>query len=139
MHLTVDGVARNRNLLTQEQELKDWLGYLVERIGMKPIDGPHVVKYENYGWGLSGFVIIAESNISVHTFPESPFVYVDVFSCQPFDHVLVTQLIVNDFEMAEDRYWSVLNQKRGSEWKETLVVRDAKDSRKTMGHKGMVK
>jgi S-adenosylmethionine decarboxylase len=35
--------------------------------------------------GLSGFVLIAESHISVHTFPGRRFVNVDIFSCENFD------------------------------------------------------
>ena len=36
-------------------------------------------------WGVSGFVIIAESHISVHTFPDRGHVNVDIFSCKEFD------------------------------------------------------
>ena len=35
--------------------------------------------------GLSGFVVIAESHISSHTFVEAGYVFLDVFSCKPFD------------------------------------------------------
>ena len=36
--------------------------------------------------GISGFVIIAESHISVHTFPGRDYVNIDIFSCKSFDH-----------------------------------------------------
>jgi S-adenosylmethionine decarboxylase len=36
-------------------------------------------------WGVSGFVIIAESHLSIHTFPDKGFFAFDAFSCKPFD------------------------------------------------------
>jgi S-adenosylmethionine decarboxylase len=36
-------------------------------------------------WGVSGFVIIAESHISIHTFPDRNTAFVDIFSCKQFD------------------------------------------------------
>lgn len=35
--------------------------------------------------GVSGFVMIAESHISIHTFPDQDYVFIDIFSCKPFD------------------------------------------------------
>jgi len=35
--------------------------------------------------GWSGFVIIQESHISIHTFPRRRFVSIDVYSCKDFD------------------------------------------------------
>ena len=34
-------------------------------------------------WGVSGVVVIAESHLSVHTWPEHGYAAVDVFSCSP--------------------------------------------------------
>ena len=36
-------------------------------------------------WGISGFVLIAESHISVHTFPDREYINIDIFSCKNFD------------------------------------------------------
>ena len=33
-----------------------------------------------------GFVLIAESHISIHTFPERGYLSLDIFSCKDFDH-----------------------------------------------------
>ncbi|KKL27307.1 hypothetical protein LCGC14_2386490, partial [marine sediment metagenome] len=40
------------------------------------------VKKHN-GW--SGFVLIAESHVSLHTFVEEGYLTADVYSCKPFD------------------------------------------------------
>lgn len=46
----------------------------MEYVGEKPED-----------WGVSGFVLIAESHISMHTFVERRYLWVDIFSCKGFD------------------------------------------------------
>ena len=49
---------------------------------------PHAVKWLDPGAtieGISAFVMIAESHISIHTFPEKDYVFMDVFSCKSFD------------------------------------------------------
>lgn len=34
-------------------------------------------------WGVSGVVVISESHLTIHTWPEHQFAAVDVFSCGP--------------------------------------------------------
>jgi len=48
-------------------------------------------KEESYGY--SSFVMIAESHISIHTFPELGYFSFDCYSCKDFDHVLVLETI----------------------------------------------
>ena len=57
-------------------------------MGMHKIIEPCVVTYvgsKPEDWGVSGFVMIAESHISVHTFAKHGYAEVDVFSCRPFE------------------------------------------------------
>ncbi len=58
-------------------------------ISMHKITAPYTFIYrprENpEEWGISGFVIIAESHISIHTFPDRNAAFVDIFSCKQFD------------------------------------------------------
>jgi S-adenosylmethionine decarboxylase len=49
---------------------------------------PYVFKYHGKvpeDWGVSGFVLIAESHISIHTFPDRGYLSLDIFSCKNFD------------------------------------------------------
>ena len=48
----------------------------------------HKIRYrgeKKQDWGISGFVLIAESHISVHTFPDREYINIDIFSCKNFD------------------------------------------------------
>lgn len=41
-------------------------------------------------WGVSGVVVITESHVTVHTWPEHGYAAVDIFSCSPrLDHARI--------------------------------------------------
>ncbi len=88
MHLIIDGYSDNKEILQDEQFLTAWLESYPERIGMTPISPSYVVRYVGPNpadWGISGFIFIAESHISVHTFVDQGYVNIDLFSCKDFD------------------------------------------------------
>ena len=56
---------------------------------MHKIMPPYVFKYDGGSvkedWGISGIVLIAESHIALHTFPDKEFFTLDIFSCKDFN------------------------------------------------------
>ena len=56
-------------------------------------------------WGVSGFVIIAESHISVHTFPDRNYLNVDVFSCKEFDIENAKKEVKSMFQIDKLECW----------------------------------
>ena len=50
------------------------------------------------GQGVSGVVVLAESHISVHTWPERNFVAFDIFMCGNTDPDLSLELLKNRFK-----------------------------------------
>ena len=88
MHLIVDGFGADPEKLQDLEFLFDLLDHYPSQIGMTKIMPPYVFKYHGVkpqDWGLSGFVLIAESHISIHTFPEKEYLNIDIFSCKEFD------------------------------------------------------
>ncbi|MCX6022777.1 MAG: adenosylmethionine decarboxylase [Chloroflexi bacterium] len=88
MHLIVDGFGGDYQKLTDLDFVFDMLDQYPDAIEMTKIMPPYVFKYRGKrpeDWGVSGFVIIAESHIAIHTFPEKGYVNVDIFSCKYFD------------------------------------------------------
>ena len=85
-HLTIDGYGGNKKLLDNKNLLLKILNNLPSLLGMKILLEPQVVyasgnnKKDPGGW--TGFVIIAESHISIHTFPLRGFVSIDVYTCK---------------------------------------------------------
>jgi len=97
MHLTIDGYGDNAKLMQDEQFIYQLLDSYPAQIDMTKISGPHVFRYvgsKPEDWGISGFVFIAESHISIHTFVERCYINIDVFSCKDFD----AEQVVNDFK-----------------------------------------
>lgn len=87
-HLVFDGHGCAASRLRDVGFLYGFLERLPDEIGMTRIMPPYVFRNDALDArraGLSGFVLIAESHISVHAFPRRRFVNVDVFSCEPFD------------------------------------------------------
>ena len=106
MHITIDGFGGNPRLLGNEDLVRNLLDRYPDEIGMTKITTPHCFEYRGEkpeDWGVSGFVIIAESHIAVHTFPEHGQVWVDIFSCKGFDETPAIDLIVDAFELQDTR------------------------------------
>jgi len=51
--------------------------------------------------GFSGFVIIQESHISIHTFPKRGFVTIDVYSCKQFDSQKIIEFLNAELDPKE--------------------------------------
>jgi S-adenosylmethionine decarboxylase len=97
MHLTIDGYGNDPEIMRDEQFIYQILDSYPARIDMTKISSPHVFRYvgsKPEDWGISGFVFIAESHISLHTFVERCYINIDVFSCKDFN----AEQVVKDFK-----------------------------------------
>ncbi len=85
-HITIDGYDGDKEKLNNKKLVLKCLSELPKLLGMHTLIDPVTVWAEPNGkkdpGGWSGFVIIAESHISVHTFPGRGFVSADVYSCR---------------------------------------------------------
>ena len=122
MHLIIDGFGANRKMLESEDTIYDLLDRYPSQIGMTKVAPPQVFKYVGSkpdDWGISGFVLIAESHISIHTFPERRYVNIDIFSCKDFDSEYAIQELKAIFEFDEIQKY-LLN--RGLEYSNVEVA-----------------
>lgn len=101
MHLILDGYEGNRDRLGDFFRIQDLLSRWPAMCGMNVIAGPHVTQYDGgertEDWGISGSVIIAESHIAIHTWPDQRLVWVDCFSCRDFDPAVLAESVVQEF------------------------------------------
>ena len=85
-HLTLDGYGADSSRLGDMHLVFKSLDELPGLLKMKKITTPYVVYHpgnnKKDSGGYSGFVMIAESHISVHTFPKNRFVSIDVYTCR---------------------------------------------------------
>ncbi len=116
MHLVIDGYGGDIDKMWDEDLVRDFLYRYPESLGMTRITEPNVLIYEapkSEDSGVSGFVIIAESHISIHTFPRKDYINIDIFSCRPFDHERALDDVKDLFGLADVKTWLL---DRGLEW-----------------------
>ena len=100
-HVTLDMRQCNRHKLSNVEGVFNILNDLPDHIGMTKITQPYVFPYSGLvpeDKGITGMVIIAESHISIHTFADKDYVFVDIFSCKSFDVDKAIQFVVDAFE-----------------------------------------
>jgi S-adenosylmethionine decarboxylase len=100
-HLTLDLNECNPEKLSNFDLVFDVLNELPDRIGMTKITQPYVFRYSGLvpeDKGITGFVVIAESHISIHTFQEKNYAFIDLFSCKPFDFVHAQNYLIERFQ-----------------------------------------
>lgn len=100
-HLIVEayGVDKEKaaSLAGISRLLDDYPGAL----GMNKIMPPYTFNYMGTvpeDWGVSGIVLIAESHIAIHTFPDKGFVTLDIFSCKDFNTEEALAVFVEYFQ-----------------------------------------
>ena len=105
-HLMIDGYQGDKEKLNEKALVLRCLDELPGLLGVKKLAEPEVYfapdnqKKDPGGW--SGFVIIAESHISVHTFPARGFVSIDVYTCKNgLDVKFITDYFTKIFSLKE--------------------------------------
>lgn len=98
LQLTLDGYAADQKLCSDVAHLYDLLMKLPAHIGMRRVGFPHIIQITEPGIkGLSGFVFIMESHISIHTYEERGFITADVYSCKTFDEKATIEYLTSAF------------------------------------------
>lgn len=105
-HLTLDGYGGDFKWLDDRGRVTRCLHELPKLLGMQPLAPPSVKwaapNHLKDPGGWSGFVLIAESHISVHTFPHRRFLSADVYTCREgIDKNGVVQYFTNIFALAD--------------------------------------
>lgn len=95
-HLIIDAYGIEENKLKDRRALIGLLKDLPGKFNMRPLGDAMIRKVTSDAypdWGLSGFVMLYESHISFHTWPEKGYVAMDVYSCNNFDHEAIKKYI----------------------------------------------
>ena len=76
-------------------------------VGAVQEGGGTIVKtlfHEFSPWGVSGVVVITESHVTIHTWPEHRYAAVDIFSCSPkLDHEVIRHALAACFKSTRSR------------------------------------
>ncbi len=58
-------------------------------------------------WGASGFLLLAESHISVHTWPEEGLAVIDIFACGRLDIDIIVDYLRQALHPCRERLTSI--------------------------------
>jgi S-adenosylmethionine decarboxylase len=87
VHLMLELYNIKREILTDELLMRRVLDEYPSHIGMEKVSPVHLYDIETSNpsdAGLSGFVVIAQSHVSLHAWPEYGEVDIDICSCKEF-------------------------------------------------------
>jgi len=102
----IDGYGGSFEKLNDERRVLRCLNDLTGKLSMNKLSEPKVYfaadngKKDPGGW--SGFVVIVESHISIHTFPKKCFLSADVYSCKGgLETDLIVEFVKETFDLDE--------------------------------------
>ncbi len=78
-HLLIDFHDVSAGRLDDAELLSRLLGEAARRGGLTPLGLPVLHRFE--GGGLTGYLLLSESHIAVHTYPGLGFAALDIFAC----------------------------------------------------------
>jgi S-adenosylmethionine decarboxylase len=109
-HLLADlyDVASDR--LVNGGLLADCLDEAARRGGMKAIGAPVLHRFD--GGGLTGYLLLSESHIALHTYPEHRYIALDIFSCGRADAKAALRVFIAALEPGRER---ITTAPRGAE------------------------
>jgi S-adenosylmethionine decarboxylase len=105
-HLTLDGYGGEPGRLGDLEVVRGWLDELPDMLGMDKLIEPCLIEVgarsEKDPGGITGFVLIAQSHLSVHTFPRRGFLSADCFTCQErLDHERIRRSLITTFRLGD--------------------------------------
>ena len=104
-HLMIDGYRCKSEKLDNVNLIYKFLEALPSKLNMHILTKPHVIRNDTEtDYGVTGIVLIAESHISIHTFPKEGYFTMDIYSCKPFDTQETLDYTVAFFESNEFDY-----------------------------------
>lgn len=101
-HLIINARSDNDAIFGSVELVREIIENIVKKLSFTKLSETIVVK-GNVLEGVTGFVVIETSHVSVHTFADDKLVAMDVYSCKDFNHEAVLDILegygVRDIDM----------------------------------------
>lgn len=77
-HIIAELYGVDKDLISKEEQVREIMDKVVKEAGIETVGG----LYKQFNpHGVTGIVLISESHISIHTWPEYELVNLDIFTC----------------------------------------------------------
>lgn len=107
-HLVIELYSCDSQILSDVRKVEDIMVEATKKTKARIID---VVFHTFSPFGISGVVVIAESHLSIHTWPEYGFASIDIFTCGPKTNPWIAyKLLVKRFKAKQS---TAMELKRG--------------------------
>ena len=99
-HLTLDLYGCDKDKLADREFVFKVLNEMPDELDMNKFSDPQITEVPSPGpdsfdrGGITGFVILIESHMTIHTFPEDGYASFDIFSCKDFDTKLASNILM---------------------------------------------
>jgi S-adenosylmethionine decarboxylase len=107
-HIIIDAFDCEPKFLADEQFLMNFEKDIAQLLGMSILKGPIAAQGIPENPGLSVFSIIDFSHISIHTFTASNELYLDIFSCKPFDYGKLEKYIKETLHLRDEQFFKTI-------------------------------
>jgi len=93
-HIVVELSFCNENTINNLEKLKD----LLVKAAKKANATIKASYFFDFGEGISGFLVLAQSHLSIHTWPKNKYVALDIYTCGDTDPEKAVELIIKELE-----------------------------------------
>ena len=97
IHCIWDAYNCDAETLSYVPHVEKALYAIIEKLNLSPVNAAFK-QFEPIG--VTGFILLEESHISIHTWPEHNYAAIDVFSCKAFDieavNAIISELFASD-------------------------------------------
>ncbi|MEK7521689.1 MAG: S-adenosylmethionine decarboxylase [Patescibacteria group bacterium] len=100
-HIIIDAWNCDPIYLNDKGKIEKLFHDIVKICGMSILYPPVITEGIPENPGLSGFMLIDFSHMSIHTFTIAREICVDIFSCKPFDYEKVREYIRENFGLED--------------------------------------
>jgi S-adenosylmethionine decarboxylase proenzyme len=105
-HMLLELYDCPQEILNNQEKIEEVLVGVVHAVGATLIN-TSFHKFSPYG--VSGVVVIAESHITIHTWPEHNYAAIDVFTCNDkIDYALVENIVVKKFSSSKHKAQTII-------------------------------
>ena len=103
-HIIFDAIGCDKKRIGNEKFVFKLLIDIPKLVNMKILVGPNLVRdYNSNNAGITGVAIISFSHITIHTFDKTGQVFVDVFSCKPFDYKKIKSYLFKKLKIPKNK------------------------------------